>query len=162
MPTTRRSTGGARARPGPARGQSTISFSHKVSKPVPKDLKKAAVLSSAVERAGQAQKKEEEEEEEEAQVDEIQVGEPEAEEQDVKKQVPEKSEAVIRAENISDAQINKYWKSVEAERIAPRVHQKDVSLAEKVLRYFDVSSQYGVSGSSWRVSLSEARKLTFV
>ncbi|KAF4828526.1 DNA polymerase delta subunit 4 [Colletotrichum tropicale] len=138
MPTTRRSTGGARARPGPARGQSTISFSHKVSKPVPKDLKKAAVLGSAVERAEQAKK------EEAAQVDEIQVDEPETkEEEEVKEEVPEKSEAVIRAEKISDAQINKYWKSIEAERIAPRVHQKDVTLAEKVLRYFDVSSQYG-------------------
>ncbi|KAI8231731.1 hypothetical protein K4K57_006249 [Colletotrichum sp. SAR 10_99] len=138
MPTTRRSTGGARARPGPARGQSTISFSHKVSKPVPKDLKKAAVLGSAVERAEQAKK------EEAVQVDEIQVDEPETKEEDeVKEEVPEKSEAVVRAEKISDAQINKYWKSIEAERIAPRVHQKDVTLAEKVLRYFDVSSQYG-------------------
>ncbi|KAI8301990.1 hypothetical protein K4K61_008315 [Colletotrichum sp. SAR11_59] len=138
MPTTRRSTGGARARPGPVRGQSTISFSHKVSKPVPKDLKKAAVLGSAVERAEQAKK------EEAAQVDEIQVDEPETkEEEEAKEEVPEKSEAVIRAEKISDAQINKYWKSIEAERIAPRVHQKDVTLAEKVLRYFDVSSQYG-------------------
>ncbi|KAF4930417.1 DNA polymerase delta subunit 4 [Colletotrichum viniferum] len=138
MPTTRRSTGGARARPGPARGQSTISFSHKVSKPVPKDLKKAAVLGSAVERAEQAKK------EEAVLVDEIQVDEPETKgEEEVKEEVPEKSEAVIRAEKISDAQINKYWKSIEAERIAPRVHQKDVTLAEKVLRYFDVSSQYG-------------------
>ncbi|KAF4820603.1 DNA polymerase delta subunit 4 [Colletotrichum siamense] len=138
MPTTRRSTGGARARPGPARGQSTISFSHKVSKPVPKDLKKAAVLGSAVERAEQAKK------EEAVQVDEIQVDEPETkEEEEVKEEVPEKSEAVTRAEKISDAQINKYWKAIEAERIAPRVHQKDVTLAEKVLRYFDVSSQYG-------------------
>ncbi|KAI8186402.1 hypothetical protein KHU50_001368 [Colletotrichum sp. SAR 10_65] len=138
MPTTRRSTGGARARPGPARGQSTISFSHKVSKPVPKDLKKAVALGSAVERAEQAKK------EEAVQVDEIQVDEPETkEEEEVKEEVPEKSEAVIRAEKISDAQINKYWKAIEAERIAPRVHQKDVTLAEKVLRYFDVSSQYG-------------------
>lgn len=149
MPTTRRSTGGARARPGPARGQSTISFSHKVSKLVPKDLKKAAVLGSAVERAEQAKK------EEAVQVDEIQVDEPETKEEDeVKEEVPEKSEAVIRAEKISDAQINKYWKAIEAERIAPRVHQKDVTLAEKVLRYFDVSSQYGVSHFlSWCVGV---------
>ncbi|KZL79195.1 dna polymerase delta subunit 4 [Colletotrichum incanum] len=141
MPTTRRSTGGARARPGPTRGQSTISFSHRVSKPVPKDQKKAA-LTSAVERAdiGKPATKEK------AETDEIQLDEtatPEIEEAEVKEEVPEKSESVARAEKISDAQINKYWKSVEAQRIAPRVHQKDVSLAEKVLRYFDVSSQYG-------------------
>ncbi|KAF6844124.1 DNA polymerase delta subunit 4 [Colletotrichum musicola] len=137
MPTTRRSTGGARARAGPGRGQSTISFSHKVSKPVPKDQKKAA-LTSAVERADVAKKREDEQ-----QVDEIQLDESEAKEEEVKEKVFVKSEAAIRAEKISDTQINKYWKSIEAERIAPRVHQQDASLAEKVLRYFDVSSQYG-------------------
>ncbi|KAL0940362.1 DNA polymerase delta subunit 4 [Colletotrichum truncatum] len=136
MPTTRRSTGGARARPGPVRGQSTISFSHKVSKPVPKDLKKATALVSAVERAEQAQKKEE-------RVDEIQVDEPETKEDQFREKTPEKSEAVLRAEKISDAHIKKYWKTIEDERLAPRVHQEGLSLAEKVLRYFDVSSQYG-------------------
>ncbi|WQF82439.1 Putative DNA polymerase delta, subunit 4 [Colletotrichum destructivum] len=141
MPTTRRSTGGARARSGPTRGQSTISFSHRVSKPVPKDQKKAT-LASAVGRADigkQVQKAEEE-------TDEIHLDKPatpETEEAKVEEDVPEKSKSVVRAEKINDAQINKYWKSVEAQRIAPRVHQGDVSLAEKVLRYFDVSSQYG-------------------
>lgn len=142
MPTTRRSTGGARARPGPARGQSTISFSHRVSKPVPKDLKKA-VLTSAAERADLAKPTKKEEE-----IDEILTDEPatpEIEETEVKEEVPEKSEAIIRAEKTSDAQINKYWKSIEAQRLAARVHQQDMTLAEKVLRYFDVSSQYGVS-----------------
>ncbi|TDZ32557.1 DNA polymerase delta subunit 4 [Colletotrichum spinosum] len=146
MPTTRRSTGGARARPGPARGQSTISFSHKVSKPVPKDLKKATALTSAVERQ---QAKEDEQQVLEERVEEIHVDE--AEEPDVKEEkqkaveevVEEKPEPVLRAEKVSDAQIVKYWKGIEAQRMAPRVHVKDVSLAEKVLRYFDVSSQYG-------------------
>ncbi|KAK6225379.1 DNA polymerase delta [Colletotrichum tabaci] len=141
MPTTRRSTGGARARSGPTRGQSTISFSHRVSKPVPKDQKKAT-LTSAVGRAdiGKPVQKAEEE------TDEIHLDKPatpEIEEAKVEEDVPEKSESLVRAEKINDAQINKYWRSVEAQRIAPRVHQGDVSLAEKVLRYFDVSSQYG-------------------
>ncbi|OHF02380.1 DNA polymerase delta [Colletotrichum orchidophilum] len=141
MPTTRRSTGGGRARPGPARGQSTISFSHRVSKPVPKDTKKAG-LSSAIDRSDLAKPTSKEQQD----VDEIQIEQsatPEIEEVDIREEVPEKSEAEMRAEKISDAQINKYWKSVEAQRIAPRVHQSDVSLAERVLRYFDVSSQYG-------------------
>ncbi|TQN74623.1 DNA polymerase delta subunit 4 [Colletotrichum shisoi] len=141
MPTTRRPTGGARARSGPTRGQSTISFSHRVSKPVPKDQKKAT-LASAVGRAdiGKPVQKAEEE------TDEIHLDKlatPDIEEVEGEEDVPEKSKSVVRAEKINDAQINKYWKSVEAQRIAPRVHQGDVSLAEKVLRYFDVSSQYG-------------------
>ncbi|KAK1672025.1 DNA polymerase delta [Colletotrichum godetiae] len=143
MPVTRRSTGGGRARPGPARGQSTISFSNRVSKPVPKDTKKAVALSSAIDRLDVAKPSNKEHKDD---VDEIQIEDPatpEAEEVEVKEEVPQKSEAEVRAEKISDAQINKYWKSIEAQRIAPRVHQGDVSLAERVLRYFDVSSQYG-------------------
>jgi len=141
LPTTRRSTGGVRARPGPTRGQSTISFSHRVSKPVPKEQKKAA-LTSAIERVeiGKPAKKEEKE------ADDTQLNEPaslEIEQAEVKEEPLEESDSAIRAKKISDAQIIKYWKLIEAQRIAPRVHQKDVSLAEKVLRYFDVSSQYG-------------------
>lgn len=59
--------------------------------------------------------------------------------------VIEKTEAEVRAEKVTDAQIRKYWKGVEEARLARRVHQEDVGLGEKVLRYFDISSQYGVS-----------------
>lgn len=138
MPTTRRSTGGARARPGPNKGQSTISFSNKVSKPVPRqELKKAAVTKG--DRIVSHNKKEEEVPE----AVEIEV-ESEVEQPEPKVEVPEKNEAQIRAEKTTDAQINKYWRNIEAERIAKRVHVEDLSTGEKVLRYFDVSSQYGV------------------
>ncbi|KAK1966527.1 DNA polymerase delta [Colletotrichum sublineola] len=140
MPTTRRSTGGARSRPGPARGQSTISFSHRVSKPVPKDQKKAP-LTSAVETVDIDKLAKEGKEADEIQLDES--ANREIEEAEVKETPFEKSDSAVRATKISDAQINNYWKLIEAQRIAPRVHQQDVSLAEKVLRYFDVSSQYG-------------------
>ncbi|KAK2016297.1 DNA polymerase delta [Colletotrichum eremochloae] len=140
MPTTRRSTGGARSRPGPARGQSTISFSHRVSKPVPKDQKKAPPT-SAVERVDIDKLAKEGKEADEIQLDES--ANREIEEAEVKETPFEKSDSAVRATKISDAQINNYWKLIEAQRIAPRVHQQDVSLAEKVLRYFDVSSQYG-------------------
>ena len=75
-----------------------------------------------------------------------------------------KTEAEILAEKVTDAQIKKYWRARDAERITPRgkifslriflenlltmmlvVHQEDLSMEEKILRLFDMSSQYGVS-----------------
>ncbi|KAM3531675.1 hypothetical protein MY4038_004358 [Beauveria bassiana] len=144
MPTTRRTTGGARARPGPTKGQATISFSNRVTKAVPKDVKSSIVVPSRQKVDAPAQK--------EPGVDNV-VSEPEVAEQPKEEEeeetlveeaaLPSKTEAELKAERTSDAQIGKYWRSIEAQRIAPRVHQEDLSLHEKVLRYFDVSSQYG-------------------
>ncbi|PNY26122.1 DNA polymerase delta subunit 4 [Tolypocladium capitatum] len=142
MPTTRRSTGGTRARPGPGKGQSTISFSNKVTKSVPKDTKKAVVSSPPVAKIVEPESAIPTRDE----VDDIIVNEPDASEDDAVEpqvEVPEKTDAEVKAEKISDAQINKYWKSVEGLRKAPRMHQEDLEVSEKVLRYFDVSSQYG-------------------
>ncbi|KAG4032743.1 hypothetical protein MFRU_006g02070 [Monilinia fructicola] len=47
------------------------------------------------------------------------------------------------ASQTTPAQIRKYWQSREALRLAPRVHQKDVELGEKVLREWDCMSQFG-------------------
>ncbi|KAJ4989130.1 DNA polymerase delta [Stagonosporopsis vannaccii] len=47
------------------------------------------------------------------------------------------------ARRITDSAIKKYWASKEKQRLAPRVHQGDLSLHEKVLREFDMSGQYG-------------------
>lgn len=144
MPTTRRSTGGTRARPGPGKGQSTISFSNKVTKSVPKDTKKAVISSPAVTKIAEPETAIPAKEE----VEDVVVNEPDAsegEEVEPRVEVPEKADAEVKAEKISDAQINKYWRSVESQRKAPRVHQEDLDVSEKVLRYFDVSSQYGVS-----------------
>lgn len=44
---------------------------------------------------------------------------------------------------IPSSQITRYWKAKEAARIAPRVHQQDLTLHEKILREFDLSSQFG-------------------
>ncbi|MDI1486479.1 MAG: hypothetical protein OHK93_005708 [Ramalina farinacea] len=49
----------------------------------------------------------------------------------------------VEASKISDAQIKKYWKRKEDDRIAARVHQRGLSVHEKVLREFDLSSQFG-------------------
>ncbi|OBW65199.1 MAG: Uncharacterized protein AUREO_047360 [Aureobasidium pullulans] len=54
-----------------------------------------------------------------------------------------KDEIETRARRITDVQIKKYWRSKEADRIAPRVHQQGLDVAEKVLREFDMSGQYG-------------------
>lgn len=54
------------------------------------------------------------------------------------------SEVEQKAAKIPDTQIRKYWIGKEEERIAPRVHQQGLSVNEKVLRHFDLSSQYGV------------------
>lgn len=48
------------------------------------------------------------------------------------------------AKKTSEAQINKYWRQKEQERKAPRIHQEDLSVHEKVLREWDMSGQYGV------------------
>lgn len=56
-----------------------------------------------------------------------------------------KSEAEEKGGRVSDAQVRRYWKGKEDERIAPRVHQAGLSVNEKILRHFDLSSQYGVS-----------------
>jgi len=50
-----------------------------------------------------------------------------------------------QARKISDAQIKRYWRAKEQERLAPRVHQEDLTVYEKVLREWDMSGQYGVS-----------------
>lgn len=49
------------------------------------------------------------------------------------------------ASNISDARIEKYWQRKEQERKAPRVHQEDVPLFERICREWDTDGRYGVS-----------------
>lgn len=142
MPTTRRSAGGTKARQGPAKGQSTISFAGKVTKDIPKDIK-ANVISAPIRTKVEVPAKTEP-------VEEVLPEKVEAEEEELKEEVeeevvPPKSEAELKAEKVTDTQIGKYWRAIENNRIAPRVHQQELSLNEKVLRYFDVSSQYGVN-----------------
>ncbi|KAK4133213.1 hypothetical protein BT67DRAFT_443137 [Trichocladium antarcticum] len=60
--------------------------------------------------------------------------------------VVEKPETERRAERVSKAAVEKYWGGIEKSRLARAVHAKHaegLSTGEKVLRYFDVSSQYG-------------------
>ncbi|KIW33325.1 uncharacterized protein PV07_00182 [Cladophialophora immunda] len=54
-----------------------------------------------------------------------------------------KDDRELAAEKVTDAQLKKYWQAEEDSRLAPRVHQSDLSIHEKILRHFDLSSQYG-------------------
>jgi DNA polymerase delta subunit 4 len=58
-----------------------------------------------------------------------------------------------QAREITDTQIKQYWRKKEQERLAPRVHQEDLTVYEKVLREWDMSGQYGVSFTSHTDSL---------
>ena len=112
---------------------------------MPKDTKKVVDAPSVAKVELPQEPKEEEVEE--VSIDEPETVEPEVEEESEPEveALPEKSDAELRAERITDVQIGKYWRSLEKQRKAPRVHQQGLTLSEKVLRYFDVSSQYGVS-----------------
>ncbi|KAF7505581.1 hypothetical protein GJ744_000661 [Endocarpon pusillum] len=64
--------------------------------------------------------------------------------QQIKKEAAKpKDEADLRAEKVTDAQIKKYWRKEEEVRKAPRVHQQDLTIHEKILRHFDLCSQFG-------------------
>ncbi|KAH8696328.1 putative DNA polymerase delta subunit 4 [Talaromyces proteolyticus] len=48
-----------------------------------------------------------------------------------------------QALKVTDAALRKYWNEEEQRRTAPRVHQNGLDVNEKILRHFDLSSQYG-------------------
>ncbi|UJO20814.1 DNA polymerase delta subunit 4 [Fulvia fulva] len=47
------------------------------------------------------------------------------------------------ARKITETQIKRYWRAKDQERKAPRVHQEDLTVHEKILREWDMSGQYG-------------------
>lgn len=138
----------AAAKPGAGR-QSTLSFNTKVTKPVPKsakDLTASSAPAAKKEFAPTPVKAEPETVELPPKTEDIE----EAKEQLEAESEPEleKSEAELRAEKISNTQIDQYWSSIENARLSKPVHQEDLDISEKILRYFDVCSQYGVSWNS--------------
>lgn len=127
--------------------QSKLSFNNRVTKPVQKSVKDS-VASSPLKKELIREKVEKDEAEDIKPDEQLQE---ESEEQIANVEVANvevtKSDAEIKAAKISDAAIKRYWRKVEAERMAKRVHQEDLTTNEKVLRYFDVSSHYGVSAN---------------
>ncbi|KAK6845604.1 hypothetical protein PG995_015714 [Apiospora arundinis] len=154
MPATRRSTRSSSQAGGK---QATLSFHNRVTKAVPKSSKnlvsspsKQSPLSKHVVSASQEEEEKAHSEpaKEDIILDDV-AAESEKEEEEpsqvaeTEEEAVEKSDAELRAEQITGSQVDQYWRKLEGERIAKRVHQEDLSQAEKVLRYFDVSSQYG-------------------
>lgn len=62
---------------------------------------------------------------------------------EVKTAAPARSEVEERAARVSEAEVKRYWRAKEEERKTKRVHQEGLSTNEKILRYFDISSQFG-------------------
>jgi len=75
--------------------------------------------------------------------------------EEVKAQQVQSTPEEDQARKISDAALKKYWSAKEKQRMAPRVHQQELSLHEKILREFDMSGHYGVSCSHLSASLDE-------
>ncbi|CAK7219606.1 hypothetical protein SBRCBS47491_003910 [Sporothrix bragantina] len=152
MPTARKTSGGR---------QATLSFNHRVTKPSVQrqSAKEAALLTDKADKVGKADEAQKEAKKPKEEVEEldkkatIEVNnedvESEAEEEDDKTTQAEapapvvRPEAEVKADAITDAQIRRYWRDIESQAIARRVHQEGLDLSEKVLRHFDVSSQYG-------------------
>lgn len=141
MRPTRRSTRGAAATAKDAlsKQQSTLSFNHRVTKGNATKTGKDTKLSAPAPAKVELPAREEVEVVENGEEQPKEIAPPAPQEP----AAAERTEAQARAEKISDAQIKRYWKGVEDARMARRVHQEELGLPEKVLRYFDVSSQYG-------------------
>lgn len=151
-PTTRRSAGSSRG----GKQQSTLSFNHRVTKPSAAASKTASAKDLVASPSSTAPAKSsplrkhvataDEEVQTKAKVDVEPEEEKEEEDAVVEKQEEEeeKSEAELRARELGDRHIDRYWRALERERTTRRVHQEGLDVGEKVLRYWDVSSQYGV------------------
>ncbi|KAL4863974.1 hypothetical protein BDV12DRAFT_176804 [Aspergillus spectabilis] len=53
------------------------------------------------------------------------------------------SEEDEKATKITKKQLQEYWNKEELKSRGPRVHHENLTLDEKILRHFDLSSQYG-------------------
>jgi DNA polymerase delta subunit 4 len=139
MPPSRKST----RLSGGAAKQSTLSFNHRVTKNIARPGKAGKDIAPkhqhVEDKAGPTDIKIEDVNEDSA-VDSQQEPEP----LETEAPAPEKSAAEIKAETITDKAIQRYWREQEKLRSAKRVHQEGLTTGEKVLRFFDVSSQYGV------------------
>ncbi|PKX95286.1 putative DNA polymerase delta subunit 4 [Aspergillus novofumigatus IBT 16806] len=146
MPTTRRRGGNTAAS---RSGQSTLSFGGKsrVTKPSAtstrsqktKDLEPISAAVSSTEEVPDP---------DQVPVAPSEPSQPHVAELAVRQQAREEIQQPLSGEDqkaikITEQELQRYWKKEEQARKAPRVHQEDLSLHEKILRHFDLSSQYG-------------------
>lgn len=83
----------------------------------------------------------------------------EPKQQEKKEHEPKRSEIELCALEIPQSAIDAYWNKIDSARMASTVHKKhtqDLTTGEKVLRYFDVSSHYGVSDCRFLSSVISA------
>ncbi|RAL15745.1 putative DNA polymerase delta subunit 4 [Aspergillus homomorphus CBS 101889] len=150
MPPARRRGGNTAAT---RSGQSTLSFGSKsrVTKPSATPTtrsQKAKDLEPLVSSLPEKPSVESASEPEEVQVTPTEPSQPHVAELAVRQQARTEIEQPVseedqKASNITERDLAKYWKQEEAKRRGPRVHQSDLTTHEKILRHFDLSSQYG-------------------
>jgi DNA polymerase delta subunit 4 len=142
MPTTRRSTGNtasSRSKARPA-NQTKLAFSNRVTKASAYDdsAKKPSVkVSPQASPAPEVFSIEPEEEADSADTSLVSIDD------EVYAPLDPVDE---EARNVNEAQIKKFYTDGEKTRMAPRVHQGDITISERLLRSWDVDSRYGVSG----------------
>ncbi|KAK3986608.1 DNA polymerase delta subunit 4 [Cladorrhinum sp. PSN332] len=151
MPATRRST---RSKSAAAGKQAKISFKSRVTKAIKDGEKPKPYKSPARAREWKPVPSEEDddqggddysESESDVKVEKIEVEELSL--HDIEP-VPksEEDDATAQAKKVTDAAVIRYWKGIEDSRMAKEVHKRHgegLEVGEKVLRYFDVSSQFG-------------------
>lgn len=160
------------ARPAAGR-QSILSFQTRVTKAIPKSGKEVVTSTSKEdqiepvvkedeetvklepEELGQQKADEEAEDEEEDILEQhgkthdhgAKIHESDLKEKDEEIEDEERDTIEARAMKIPETAISRYWLAVQKERISQAVHQEGLDIGEKILRYFDLSSQYGVCTS---------------
>ncbi|KAK4034716.1 DNA polymerase delta, subunit 4-domain-containing protein [Parachaetomium inaequale] len=144
MPTTRSRS--ARSSTGAGK-QSTLSFKHKVTKAIKtgkEGYKSPSRAKEYIPEPSPAPAGKDEEDDDEIAADEELLQQQQKQKEKV--QPAAVTDAEAKAAKITDRAIEKYWNDIEASRSARDVHKKHtegLATGEKVLRYFDVSSQYG-------------------
>ncbi|KAF3385295.1 DNA polymerase delta subunit 4 [Penicillium rolfsii] len=138
MPPRRRAAAG---------GQATLSFGNqsRVTKPssTPTAIHKAKILDSPAEVASPSGTPEPQQVLADAHPSKPHVAELVVREQAAAERKEPLSAEDERALKLSRKDLQSYWRKEEQKRRTPRVHQADLDLEEKILRHFDLSSQYG-------------------
>jgi DNA polymerase delta subunit 4 len=164
----RRTSGGPTARKSkPTKQQSTLAFhgqSSKITKPSAQPLsnkanKDPALLTESVVSTDDVKVEADPDIEQEPTTAEISIIE-QAESEAKVPLTPEEEDA----SRVSEAQINRYWKEKEQSRKAPRVHQAELGIHEKVCREWDTDGRYGVSffrfqSCTFSVGVEEIRRI---
>ncbi|EAU37329.1 conserved hypothetical protein [Aspergillus terreus NIH2624] len=149
MPPARRRGGNTAARS----QQSTLSFGGqsrvtKSSAAPPSQSKKAKDLEPAVAALSKKPSLESVSEPEQSPVTPTEPSQPHVAELAVRHQAQAEIQEPLsaedqRAKRLTEKDLQRYWKNEESKRRSPSVHHEHLSLDEKILRHFDLSSQYG-------------------